>query len=402
MRRRILIVDRVPHTRMNGVARYMTQLAVCFATQSSELSRGCDENWRFLSEIARKINAGFRAEQSIDVRILCQGRAMPPQAWLAAHRPPQPSHWLFTPLDARWLRPVAQRWAGSDLIHYPYHNLPHNWQVGRQKLVVTVHGAAAVEEPAWGVETGRAEAIRRRLAAAGDRLVHVITVSAWAGQEIAQQFDLAPACITPIHHGVDHNLFYPKPTHRSAQGDSPYILHVGPCSPRKNVETLAAAFALLRQRHQQPHHLLLVGRDDADRRAMLARCAKLGIADAVRSVGVVDDAQLAELYRGAACFVFPSLYEGFGMPVLEAMACGTPVITSAVTALPETAGDAAHLLADPQDADDLARSLYRMIEDTTWRQQWIERGLTRAQGFTWQASAQQHLQLYGSLLCAES
>lgn len=372
--RRILIVDRVPHTRMNGVARYMTQLMAYLVTQTGDL----------------------------DVRILCQGRALRLEQWLATHRPPQPSHWFFTPFDARWLRPLAQRCAGSDLIHYPYHNLPANWEVGRQKLVVTVHGAAAVEEPAWGVDPGRAESIRRRLAAAGDRLVHVITVSAWAGQEIAQQFDLAPARITPIHHGIDHRLFYPKPRQGPASEAMPYLLHVGPCSPRKNVETLLAAFALLRQRHHTPHQLILVGRDDADRQAMLARCAKLGIADAVHAVGVVDDVQLAELYRGAACFVFPSLYEGFGLPVIEAMACGVPVITSAVTALPETAGGAAHLLANPQDADDLAGALYRMIEDATWRQQWIQRGLARAQQFTWQASAQQHLQLYGRLLCAES
>jgi glycosyltransferase involved in cell wall biosynthesis len=370
MSKQILIVDRIPHTRMNGVARYMTELIACFATQASEL----------------------------DVRILCQGRAFRPAHWLAAHRPPQPVHRLFTQVDARWLRPFAQRCAGSDLVHYPYHNLPDNWQIGRQKLVVTVHGAAAVEEPVWGVDTGRAETIRQRLAAAGDRLIHIITVSAWAGQEIARQFDLDPAWITPIHHGIDHRLFYPKPTDEAATEKIPYILHVGPCSPRKNVATLVDAVALLRHRYKQPHRLILVGRDDGDRRAMLARCAKLWIADAVQAIGVVDDARLADLYRGAACFVFPSLYEGFGLPVIEAMACGTPVITAAVTALPEVAGDAAHLLHNPQDADALATALCRMIEDRAWRQQWITRGLARAQHFTWQASAQQHLQLYGRLL----
>lgn len=362
------MIDRIPHTRMNGVARYMTELLTYFATQASDP----------------------------DVRILCQGQALRPAHWLAVHRPPQSAHRLFTPFDAHWLRPLVQRCASSDLIHYPYHNLPANWQVGRQKLIVTVHGAAAVEEPTWGIDTGRAEIIRQRLAAAGDRLIHIITVSAWSGQEIARQFDLQPACITPIHHGIDHNLFYPKPVH--TQGDSPYILHVGPCSPRKNVETLIAALALLRQRHGLPHQLLLVGRDDSERQAIVSLCAKLGVADAVRVVGVVNDERLAHLYRGAACFVFPSLYEGFGLPVVEAMACGTPVITSAVTALPEIAGDAAHLLADPQDADNLAFSLCRMIEDTTWRQQLVQRGLARAQQFTWQASAQQHLQLYKSLL----
>jgi glycosyltransferase involved in cell wall biosynthesis len=236
------------------------------------------------------------------------------------------------------------------------------------------------------------------LAAAGERLVHVITVSAWSAQEIARQFDLNPARITPIHHGLDHALFHARPGNTPTLVDGPYILHVGPCAPRKNVETLVDAFALLRQRRRLPHRLILAGREDANRRRVLERCARLGVADAVIAPGVVDDSRLADLYRGAACFVFPSLYEGFGMPVLEAMACGAPVITSAVTALPEVAGDAAHLLADPQDAEELADALWRMLEDSAWRQQFIQRGLARARQFTWQAAAQKHLELYRGLL----
>jgi glycosyltransferase involved in cell wall biosynthesis len=370
MQRSVLIVDRIPHVRMNGVARYLVELAACFAAQPTDPA----------------------------VRILHRGRALLPATWLTQHRPPQPAQRLLTPLNARLLRPTAQRLSRSGLIHYPYHNLPADWHAGGQRLVVTVHGAAAVEEPGWGVPEGRAETIRRRLAAAGDRLIHVITVSAWAGQEIARQFDLDPTRITPIHHGVDLGLFHPRPGHMPRDSDDPYILHVGPCSPRKNVETLVDAFALLRQRRRLPHRLILAGREDANRRRMLERCARLGLADAVIAPGVVDDARLADLYRGAACFVFPSLYEGFGMPVLEAMACGAPVITSAVTALPEVAGDAAHLLADPQDAEELAAALCRMLEDRAWRQQFIQRGLARVRQFTWQASAQKHLELYRGLL----
>lgn len=370
MKGEVLIADRIPHARMDGVARYMTQLALQFADRPGDP----------------------------DVRILCRGRALSPTAWLARCRPPQPGHRLLDRLDARLLRPAAQRLFRCGLIHYPYHNLPANWQAGRQKLVVTVHGAAAVEEPVWGVPEGRATTIRGRLAAPGERLVHVITVSAWSAQEIARQFDLDPARITPIHHGLDHALFHPRPGNTPALVDGPYILHVGPCSPRKNVETLVDAFALLRQRQRLPHRLILAGREDANRRRMLERCARLGVADAVIAPGVVDDSRLADLYRGAACFVFPSLYEGFGMPVLEAMACGAPVITSAVTALPEVAGDAAHLLADPQDAEELADALWRMLEDSAWRQQFIQRGLARARQFTWQAAAQKHLELYRGLL----
>lgn len=355
---------------MNGVTRYMTQLALQFTHRSDDP----------------------------DVRILCRGQTLTPQAWLVRCRPPRSSHRLMERLDARLLRPTAQRLSRCGLIHYPFHNLPADWHVGQQKLVVTVHGAAAVEEMAWGVPEGRAEMIHQRLAVAGERLVHVITVSAWSAQEIARQFDLDPTRITPIHHGLDHDLFHPRPGNTPALVDGPYILHVGPCAPRKNVETLVDAFALLRQRYHLPYRLVMVGREDANRHRLLERCTHLGVADNVIAPGVVDDDRLADLYRGAACFVFPSLYEGFGMPVLEAMACGAPVITSAVTALPEVAGDAAHLLADPQDAEELAAALHSVLEDEARRQEWIRRGLARARQFTWQAAAQKHLDLYRSLL----
>lgn len=366
---RVLIVDRTPHPRLNGVARYMIHLADQFASRPGPP----------------------------DTRFLCNGLALRPQAWLARHRPPQPGHRWLTPLLSRW-QPLAQRASRARLVHYPYHNLPANWQVGRQPLLVTVHGAAAAAEAAWGMTSGRAATIRQRLASAGRRLVHVITVSHWASDEIAREFGLDPRRVTAIHHGVDHEVFHPSPARPPGPPGRPYILHVGPCSRRKNVGTLLEAFARLRRRQRVPHQLLLVGRQDAARREILARSAALGLDDAVIAPGEVDDRRLADLYRGAACFVFPSLYEGFGLPVLEAMACGTPVITSGITALPEIAGGAAHLLTDPRDADALADALERLLEDRRWREQLTRRGLERARGFTWQAAAEQHLDLYRRLL----
>jgi glycosyltransferase involved in cell wall biosynthesis len=114
-------------------------------------------------------------------------------------------------------------------------------------------------------------------------------------------------------------------------------------------------------------------------------------ADRVRILGYVDDADLPALYRGATLFVFPSLYEGFGLPVLEAMACGVPAVCSNASSLPEVAGDAA-LLVDPHDTDELTSAMVRGLEDTALRQEMVAKGLAQAAGFTWEQAARQLLQ----------
>jgi glycosyltransferase involved in cell wall biosynthesis len=116
----------------------------------------------------------------------------------------------------------------------------------------------------------------------------------------------------------------------------------------------------------------------------------------VRFIGFADDADLPALYSEALCLAFPSLYEGFGLPILEAMACGTPVITSKVSSMPEAAGDAA-LLIDPHDVDALTDALRRVISDSTLREDLVQRGYTQAARFTWDAAARKLLAVYDDL-----
>lgn len=166
-------------------------------------------------------------------------------------------------------------------------------------------------------------------------------------------------------------------------GGRPYILSVGTLQPRKNYGRLIRAFGWL---PAQEVILVIAGGRGWLYDDVLAEAKRLG--ERVRVLGFVADADLPALYRGAALFVFPSLYEGFGLPVLEAMACGVPVVCSNASSLPEVAGDAA-LLVDPLDVDALEGAMARALEDQRLRQEMIARGRTQAARFTWEQAARQ-------------
>jgi glycosyltransferase involved in cell wall biosynthesis len=173
-----------------------------------------------------------------------------------------------------------------------------------------------------------------------------------------------------------------------------YILFVGTLEPRKNVQTLLQAFAHMRAEPPRPDvSLVIAGGNGWGKENYLASVDALKLRDHVRFTGFVADDHLPDLYRGALLFVYPSLYEGFGLPVLEAMACGTPVITSDRTSLPEVAGDAA-LLVDPTRPEALAAAMSSVLSDSALHQALRAKGLARARAFTWDAVAQQTLALY--------
>jgi glycosyltransferase involved in cell wall biosynthesis len=172
----------------------------------------------------------------------------------------------------------------------------------------------------------------------------------------------------------------------------PYILYVGSIEARKNLDCLLEAYA--RFRMQAPEYkLVVVGARKWKTSAIFATMQRLQLMPHVHFTGFVEDEDLPALYSGASMFVFPSLYEGFGFPVLEAMACGTPVITSCVSSLPEVAGDAA-LLIDPRNAEEITRSMLCLLQDQALAASLREKGLRQAQRFSWQQTAQQTLKVY--------
>jgi glycosyltransferase involved in cell wall biosynthesis len=177
-----------------------------------------------------------------------------------------------------------------------------------------------------------------------------------------------------------------------------YILALGTLEPRKNLPALLQAFAELRHRRDvDPQvQLVLAGARGWKEGEIFRTCKRLGLEQTVLFPGFIAEHDLPDVYRGATCFAFPSLYEGFGFPVLEAMACGVPVLASNTSSMPEVAGDAA-LFVDPGDIAAMAEALYRLLYDAALRTELRRKGLIRSRLFTWDSTAQKMLDLYHSL-----
>jgi glycosyltransferase involved in cell wall biosynthesis len=172
--------------------------------------------------------------------------------------------------------------------------------------------------------------------------------------------------------------------------DAPYILALGTLEPRKNLTTVLNAYARL---GSDAPILVLAGARGWKDSPVFEQVKRAGLSARVVFSGFVSDGLLPDLYAGARAFVYPSLYEGFGLPVLEAMACGVPVITSKTSSLPEVAGDAA-LLIDPTDVDELADAMQRVLSDASLSDELRKRGLRRASHFTWERTARETLDVY--------
>jgi glycosyltransferase involved in cell wall biosynthesis len=219
----------------------------------------------------------------------------------------------------------------------------------------------------------------------------VIAVSNATKHDLIAFNNIPEQKIQVIHSGIDNRL---RPVDNRMQInalcqrlgiDGPYILHVGRVQSRKNLARLVEAFAGIRD-VLPDLKLVLAGREVGGQRAVMRRVKQMGLEKQVVLPGYVRDEDLPALYSGASVYGFPSLYEGFGFPALEAMACGTPVVCSNTSSLPELVGDAALTVA-PTDAHAFGEALARLLTDASLCATLVERGLARARQFTWAAAA---------------
>jgi len=305
-------------------------------------------------------------------------------------------HTIRPRVRALWIQTVLptllHKWR-ADVLHAPCYLAPLTTRV---PTVVTVHDVASFLFPekfvlSHRVVYGTLVPLSIRRAAA------IIAVSRFTRSELCRITGIPGDRVTVVYNAADP-VFNPSsngidPAAVRARYGIPerYVLFVGVLEPRKNVIGLLEAFAAVRDRI--PHALVLTGRAGWHTRAVFTSIDRLRLRDRVVRTDYMPTVDLAAIYRQADAFVYPSLYEGFGMPVLEAMACGVPVITSDRSALPEVAGDAALLVA-PDDRRALSDAMVRVVSDARLREELRTRGLVRARAFSWEASARATLDVY--------
>ena len=290
-----------------------------------------------------------------------------------------------------------ERVVAGDLFHATAYTAPHTRDV---PIVVSVHDLALVRFPELGNAHLRGVPERTRRAVAAARLV--LASSETTRRDLIELLQVPAERIRVVYLGCDA-MFRALPADaarayvRERYGlAAPYLLHVGTLEPRKNLPRLISAYARLRAARHDVPTLLLAGARGWQYEAVFQRVEALALRDHVRFTERVPTADLPALYGAAAAFVYPSLYEGFGLPPLEAMACGTPVVCSNTTSLPEVTGDAA-LLVDPYDESAWTAAMQRILDDAALRSSLRGRGLERAQLFSWERCARETLAAYDAI-----
>jgi len=285
---------------------------------------------------------------------------------------------------------------GVSLLHCPTFIVPMRW---RGPTVVTIHDLT------WFTHAGQHIPVKRvyyqrLIPIAVRRAVRVIAITESTRRDLLRILGVPEEKVVVVPYGVDR-IFRPVEDAgriaalRQRYGiPERYLLFVGMLEPRKNLVRVVQAFGQLKSSDPiLPHMLVLAGNKGWGYEEVRREVERLGLEREVVFTGPVPHDELPPLFSGADVFVYPSLYEGFGLPVVEAMACGTPVITSNVSSLPEVAGDAG-LLVDPLDVAALARAMRRVLSDGDLRQVMQMKGLEQAARFTWEETARRTLQVY--------
>jgi glycosyltransferase involved in cell wall biosynthesis len=299
-------------------------------------------------------------------------------------------------LERRWHTENRKELLGAppDIYLSPFHNAPERWF---PRLICVFHDVSFRVHPEFSTEANRVYCEQQWVRATryADR---ILTVSHFSKAEMVAHMGIAADRIDVVHEAADP--MFRKidgarvPERFQAQiGNRPFVLYVGSVEPRKNLATLIEAFAAMQARRGSDAVLAIAGGSGWKNSAIYEAVDKHGLKDKVHFLGYVSDPELIQLYNTCTLFCYPSVYEGFGLPVIEAMSCGAPVITSRVSSLPEVGGDAALYIDDPRDAAALSRLLQQVLEDQALQQKLRRDGLAQAARFSWDRTAQETLAL---------
>jgi len=302
-----------------------------------------------------------------------------------------------SPFGARqqWRIPRALAQARVALYHSPYYLMPY--RAGCPTLV-TIHDLIPWVLPDALPKPALAPVYRACVRSAARSADHVIADSLATREDLVQRLKVSVADVSTIPLAAGSRF---RPVDATALRerlglDRPYLLYMGSNKPHKNLVRLVRAWARVSQGVRERFQLVVAGFEDARYPEARQMAATLGLQRSVRWLGAVENEDLPALYSGALGVVNPSLYEGFGLPVLEAMACGTPVACAQTSSLIEVAGEAA-LTFDPRDERQMAEAIERLCREPALRQELARAGLSRAAGYSWEATARQTLALYRRL-----
>lgn len=309
------------------------------------------------------------------------------------------------PLDARpwrmgvWLAHALgvslEQWLPrADIFHATEHLLPPMKNV---RTVFTLHDLIFQFFPAYHLPLNR-WFLTHTMPHFLRRADAIIAVSEWTKRDAIRLYNIAPEKITVVYEGVNPALQRVDDSTRLAEirartaKNQPYLLCVSTIEPRKNIPALVEALKILRARGF-PHRLLVVGRKGWLYQPIFDHVQQTGMSGIVDFLDFVPDDDLSALLSACDAFVFPSLYEGFGLPPLEALACGAPVICSNTSSLPEVVGDAA-LLVNPRDVNEIVNAIARVLTDQTLRNELRVKGFAQAARFSWERAARETLAVY--------
>lgn len=346
---------------------------------------------RHVVELARALSA--RPELQLS---MAWPQSLPAPDFPAGSVLPRADEGIARLWEDQWHMGRLARAVGARLVHYPANV---GAMAGESPFVLTVHDCSFLRHPEWFTKS-RAAYYRFAVPWTARRARRIITVSQHAKEDLAELAGIPLDRIDVVHNGV-RDVF--KPAHIDSQDEAitelnlpeRYFVYAGTIEPRKNLPRLLRAWDASATEHE--YGLVLVGREGWKMQELDLALMRCRHRDRVRLVGHLPEARMMAVVSAARAFLWPSLFEGFGLPPLEAMACGTPVMASNTSAMPEVLGDAA-VLVDPLDEDAMAAEILRFAQDHRHREDYRLRGRARAKLFTWEKAAEKTVESYARAL----